>query len=45
MLIDFLDNRPLPDPLSVSETARTMLTIKDKATEYVQSHDPSLVIY
>ena len=37
MPIDFLEDRPLPDPLSLSETARTMLTIKDKATEYVHS--------
>ncbi|KAF7800278.1 hypothetical protein EIP86_011526 [Pleurotus ostreatoroseus] len=30
---DFLENRSLPDPLSLSETARVMLTIKDKATD------------
>lgn len=30
--LDFLEHRPLPDPMSTSETAREMLTVDDKPT-------------
>lgn len=35
--VDFLDEKPLPEPKSLSSAAQTMLTVPDKPTEYFVS--------
>lgn len=35
LYIDFLAEKPLPDPPSLSPTAAEMLVVRDRPTEYV----------